>query len=136
MRFLDTNIFLRFLINDDPIRSPACRDLFQRIEDGEEATTSETIVAEIFYVLTREKGRYRVDRNELVEQLRPLLVARGMRFGDRGVILRALDVYAAHSFLDFEDALNIAHFEIDGLEAVVSYDGGLSKVPGVVRIEP
>ncbi len=57
MRWLDTNIVLRFLTNDDPAKARACLELFQRVQRGdEELATSETIVAEVTYVLTSQYG--------------------------------------------------------------------------------
>ncbi len=34
MRFVDTNIFIRYLTNDDPRKAQACFDLFQRAKQG------------------------------------------------------------------------------------------------------
>lgn len=53
MTFLDTNIFLRFLTRDDAPKADACRTLFQRLDRAEEqATTSESVIAEVVYVLS------------------------------------------------------------------------------------
>lgn len=135
MRFLDTNIFLRYLARDDPEKAEASLILLRRIAAGdEEATTSEVIIAEIFYVLTR--GIYRESRSEVAERVKPMLDARGMRLTNRRVLLRAIDVYTQHSFLDFEDALTVAHMEAEGIEELYSYDQGFDRVEGVVRIEP
>ena len=57
MRFVDSNIFLRYLAAGDPARSKACFDLFQRAQAGKEAvTTCEAVVTEVAYVL-RSAGR-------------------------------------------------------------------------------
>lgn len=47
MIFLDTNIFLRYLTQDDAEKSAACLALLQRVRAGEEATTSEVVLAEV-----------------------------------------------------------------------------------------
>lgn len=36
MRFVDSNIFIRYLTGDDPTKARAAFDLFQRIKRGEE----------------------------------------------------------------------------------------------------
>lgn len=60
MRFIDTNIFLRFMLEDEPEKQAACAELFRRIAEGEEvATTSETVLAEVIYVTTSPRT-YRV----------------------------------------------------------------------------
>ena len=45
MKFLDTNIFVRYLTGDDPVKAAACRQLWQQVNRGQEkATTAEAIV--------------------------------------------------------------------------------------------
>lgn len=36
MRFVDSNIFIRYLTNDDPAKARDAFDLFQRVKRGEE----------------------------------------------------------------------------------------------------
>ncbi len=50
--------------------------------------------------------------------------------------LHALDIFEQFPSLGFEDALYLAHAELDGLEGIYSYDRGLDKVPGANRFEP
>ena len=46
MKFLDTNVFVRYLTRDDPVKAAACRRLWQQVDQGQEtATTSEAILA-------------------------------------------------------------------------------------------
>ena len=53
MRFLDTNVILRYLTRDDEEKAQACFRLFQRVNQGEEELfTCESIVAEVVYVLS------------------------------------------------------------------------------------
>ncbi|MSQ40826.1 MAG: hypothetical protein EXR55_04055 [Dehalococcoidia bacterium] len=52
MRFLDTNILLRHLTGDDPLKAQACSLLLQRVEWGEEVVeTSDCVVWETVFVL-------------------------------------------------------------------------------------
>ena len=52
MKFLDTNVILRYLTGDDPEKAEACYQLFQRVNSGEETLiTCEAIIAEVVYVL-------------------------------------------------------------------------------------
>jgi predicted nucleic acid-binding protein len=137
VRFIDTNVFLRFLTGDDAAKAEACRALLTRIgSNQEDAFTSETVVAEVFYVLTRSRGGYRVDRVELAQRMRPLLHMSGMAMPAKTGVLRALEVYEAHPDLDFEDALSVAHMEGRSISEIVSYDRGFDSVAGVTRIEP
>lgn len=136
MRVLDANIFLRYLTADDPLKSAASRALLERVHRQEEqATTVEVIIAEVVYVLSSPR-LYRLSRQEIRDRLQPLLVVRGLHLEHKGTVLRALDLYASHSRLDFEDALIVAHMERQGLHELISYDRDFDRIPGIVRIEP
>lgn len=52
-RFVDTNIFLRYLIPEDPGKTKACLALFQQVQRNQlQITTSEAVMAEVVYVLS------------------------------------------------------------------------------------
>ncbi|HVA92472.1 MAG TPA: PIN domain-containing protein [Chloroflexota bacterium] len=136
MRFIDTNIFLRYLTKDDPVKAAACYALFQRLEQGsEQATTSETIIAEVVYVLSA-RSHYGLGGTEIRARLTPLLVLRGLRIAHKRTYLRALDLYATYAALDFEDALTISHMERTGITDLYSYDTDFDQVPSVIRRDP
>ena len=134
MRWLDTNIILRYLTGDDPVKAQACLSLFQRVREGqEELATSDTVLAEVSYVLT---SQHRLSHPEIAARLRPLVGLRGTKLSRKRVVLRALELYEQHPRLDFEDALSVAHMEQLGIQEIVSYDRDFDHVPGVVRTEP
>ena len=135
MRFVDTNVFLRYLTRDDPEKSQACYELFKRCERNEEALlTSEAVVAEIVYVLS-SKQLYNLAPEEVRVRLMPLLSLMGLKLPNRNVYLRALELYAAFA-IDFEDALAVSHMEHHGLTEIYSYDRDFDRLAHVERIEP
>ena len=71
MRFLDTNVILRYLTRDDwETKAEACYRLFQRASRGEEELlTCEAIVSEVVYVLSSRRSPYRLSRAEIRERL-------------------------------------------------------------------
>jgi predicted nucleic acid-binding protein len=84
-RFIDTNIFIRHLVNDDPIQSPASRALFQSIEDRQvTAWTTNLVVAEAVYVLS-SKQTYNLGREAIRDALLPLLKLPGFDLPDKGL---------------------------------------------------
>ena len=136
MKFLDTNIFIRYLAWDDPVKGEASKAFFEKLLLGDdEVLSSESVVAEILYVLTSSR-HYGLSRSEAIERLQPALVAQGLRFADKRAILRAVEVYSDYSFLDFEDALSVAHMEAARINEIMSYDRGFDRVEGIVRVEP
>ena len=137
MRFLDTNVILRYLTRDDEAKAEACYRLFQRVSQGEEELfTCEAIVTEVVYVLSSPRAPYRLGHEDIRARLVPVLTLRGLRLPQKRVYIRALDIYASSPFLDFEDALAAAHMERQGVTEIVSYDKDFDLVAGLQRVEP
>lgn len=137
MRFLDTNVILRYLTRDDEAKAEACYQLFQRVKRGEEELfTCEAIVTEVVYVLSSRRAPYRLSHEEIRARLVPILTLRGLRLPRKRIYIRALDLYASSPFLDFEDALAASHMEQRGVTEIVSYDKDFDLVAGVRRVEP
>jgi predicted nucleic acid-binding protein len=134
VRFLDANIFIRLLTHDAPVW-PDCERLFEALEDDRsEATTSESVIAEVVYVLTSPRI-YAMERAAIVALLRPLLLLPGLRLSDRAVYVRALDLYLEYQ-VDFEDALSVSRMEREGIAEIVSYDRDFDRFAGIDRVEP
>ena len=137
MRFLDTNIILRYLTRDDEVKARACFELFQRLKRGEETvSTCEAVVTEVAYVLSSSRAPYRLSHEEIRARLSPIIALRGLRLPHKRVYQRALDIWATCLFLDFEDALIAAHMEEQGIREVLSYDTDFDRVSGIARAEP
>lgn len=136
MRFLDTNVILRYLVRDDEVKAAACYELFQRVNAGrEELTTCEAVITEAVYVLSGRKG-YRLPRETVRDLLRPIIAMQGLRLHKKRVYLLALDLYVTHPQLDYEDALIVAHMQDAGINEVVTYDRDFDRIPDVLRAEP
>ena len=133
MRFLDTNVIIRYLTRDDEVKAQACYELLRRIGQGtEEVFTCEAIVAEVVYVLSSSRAPYQLSHEEIRARLVPILTLRGLRLPQKRVYLEALDLYESSPFLDFEDALAVAHMQRQGMTEILSYD----RVSDVRRVEP
>lgn len=140
MRFIDANIILRHLAKPvtaiDRVRQQASTQLFQRVRSGQEQVTScEAVISEVLYVLCSPR-QYNLSHQDAAIALSPVLRLRRLRLPRKRVLLRALDVFATHHDLDYEDALLIAHMEHQGEQELYSYDGDFDKVAGIARVEP
>ena len=136
MRFLDTNVIIRYLTGDDEEKAEACYRLFQRASRGEEVLmTCEAIVSEVVYVLASPRAGYGLNHEEIRARLIPILMLRGLRIPQKQVYIDALNIYASSSF-DFEDALAIAHMQQQGISEIISYDKDFDSIPDINRIEP
>lgn len=135
MRFVDTNLFIRFLTQDDLKKAEACFELFKSAQSGSiKFETTETVIAEIVYILSSRR-LYNLKRKEIVTRLMPILRIKGLKVANKRVILRALEFFDLYK-LDFEDALLLAHMERVKVKELYSYDKGFDKVPGIKRLEP
>ena len=132
---VDSNVFLRYLAADHPDHSPRAQAFFRRVAAGEvAATTSESVLAEVAYVLQSPR-QHGLPRTRIRALLYPLLILRGMEIPDLPTYLEALDLYARFE-VDFEDALSAAHVRQRRLDGVVSFDRDFDALPNVVRTEP
>jgi predicted nucleic acid-binding protein len=136
MRFLDTNVILRAITKDDPVKSHACAELFLRVRaGGEQLETSQSVIAEAVYVLSSPRW-YNLPRAQIAAKLRPIITLRGLRLPQKRIIVHALLLYYQYARLDFEDALSVALMQHNKLTEVVSYDTDFDAVPGITREEP
>jgi uncharacterized protein len=133
--FVDTNVFIRLLAQDDPDKSRQCLKLFKQADSGAvQLFTSESVIAEVVYVLS-SRALYGLPREEIVRLVQPLVEIRGLQIEHKLSVLRALELYAGTN-LDFEDCLSVQHVRRAHLDGIYSYDHGFDRVAGLVRLEP
>jgi len=135
MYFVDSNIFLRFLTNDDPIKAKKCFSFFQRVECCEiEIATTESCIAEVVYILQSPK-LYALSPKQIREALLPILLLKNLIVVGKKQLIQALDIMAEYS-IDFEDCL-LASYAKDQPEGIImSYDQDFDKISGTIRNEP
>ncbi len=133
--FLDTNIFLRHLLRDDPIRSTAARDLFHAIgRDEIMAWTSPLVIAEIVFVLSNPKT-YALSRAQIRDGVLPLIGLSGVALERKRLYPRAFALFVSLP-IDFVDAFHAARIEDRGENTLYSYDTDFDGIPGIHRQEP
>ncbi len=134
MRFLDTNVLIRYLTGDDPEKAKASFATLLRVERGEEAVmTTDIVIVEAVYVL--QSRIYGVSRERIRDLMEPIIESRGLRLLRKGLYKRAFDLYCEQR-LGFADAYNVAFMESRGLDEVYSYDSDFDRVEGIRRVEP
>ncbi|HZQ38856.1 MAG TPA: PIN domain-containing protein [Dehalococcoidia bacterium] len=132
--FLDTNLFLRHLTQDDLVLARRATALWRRIAGGAETVeTADTVVFETVFTLQRF---YHVSRGDIRDGLLPLLLLRGVRLANKRRYRGAFDLYVSMPPLSFADCFHIAIMEQRGLTRMVSFDRALGRIPGLTRMEP
>lgn len=133
--FLDTNIIIRYLTQDNPTLGQRAYAFLQQVEQGNvEVATTEAVIAEVVHVLS-SRVLYNVPRADIRTRLTAVIKLRGLRLRYKGMYLRALDLFATTN-LDFVDALSVAQMERQGIATLVSFDRDFGKIPTISRQEP
>ena len=133
MRFVDTNIFLRFLVNDIPQQADACEAIFRRAVAGEEALyTTDMVIAEIVWVL---ESYYDLSRSEVRTKVEKILNTQNLTCDSKETIICALVLYDEKR-IDYIDAYNACIIKMKGIDEIYSYDKHYDRLSWLKRIEP
>ncbi|MEW6486626.1 MAG: type II toxin-antitoxin system VapC family toxin [Thermodesulfobacteriota bacterium] len=132
--FVDTNLFLRYLTNDDPTKADRVEQLLNQAAAGEvRRVTAEMVLAETVWVLESSYGLGRVQVAPLV---RGILATPGLEVVNGSLVARALDHYETLN-IDFVDGYIAAVMEKQGIDELYSFDKKhASRLKGVRRREP
>jgi predicted nucleic acid-binding protein len=133
MRFIDTNLFLRYLTRDDENKSQKVFNLLKRVEKNEEKVITSPLV--IFEVIFTLESFYKVPRGEIKEFLSPILDLRGLKLQDKEIYRQALAIYTQKK-VSFADAFNAAFAIKKGIKEIYSYDKDFDKLEGIERVMP
>ncbi len=135
MRFIDSNVFLRYLTQDDPRQQQLAAAIVASIARGdEECCTTDVHIHETVYILASPAG-YKMAHQDISNIVRPLVAMPGLKIRNKRRCLDALDIFAQHEFLDFADALAIAYMRQHGVTDVYSFDRDFNRINDVTRLE-
>lgn len=135
MIFIDTNIFLRLILNDKPKWSSACRKLFLKIKKGElESITTDLVVAEVIFILQKQT-KVPFTRTEIAKVLLPLLTLTHLHTPSQKYWEMIFFIFIQKN-VDFIDAYNMIVMQVTGVEKAYSYDRDFDKAGILKRIEP
>lgn len=99
---LDTNVLVRYLVQDEPIQAvKAARFVQQSLKSGETFFLNHIVLCELAWVL---ESAYGFPKNVLVDVLEKLLLTQQFAVEDRDVVWTALEHYR-HGTADFSDYL-------------------------------
>lgn len=122
MTALDTNVLVRFLVEDDEAQSAAAAALIDEALSREEGLfVSDIVVCETVWVLT---AAYRVKRPAVIAILRDLLRAKQLVFSAPDLLSRALGAFTTGRG-DFADYLIREHARAAGFDQVATFDRAL-----------
>lgn len=132
-KFVDTNVFLRYLTKDDLLKYERCRQMFKRALEGEiTISTSGMVIAELIWTLL---SYYKVPKAEVIEKVSVILGTENLFVPDKDVLADALVLYAGKN-IDFIDAYNAVFMKYQGLREIYSYDEYFETIEDIERKEP
>lgn len=131
---VDTNVILRFILQDHPEHSPSANEFFQQLEREDViGALLEPVVFEVVFTLQRY---YKFPRHEIVDLLNSLLANSGIVFEQQDRFDRVLSLYQQEAGLSIVDCyLAVVAIE-SGISKVASFDRKIGRVQGVTRFEP
>jgi predicted nucleic-acid-binding protein len=119
---LDTNVVVRFMVEDDREQSERTRDMLDRADrEGQLCLVTDIVVCELVWVL---ESCYRFDRSQIAAALRMLLRARQLRFQSPDLVARAIERYGRGRG-DVSDYLIDEVGRVLGCESTATFDRAL-----------
>lgn len=117
--FVDTNVFLRFLTNDDPIKAKRAEMLFRQAIQGKiQLITSLLVIAEIVWTL---ESFYHLTKTDIASKVEIILNTPNLLCPEAEIIVMALDLYVQGN-MDFIDAFHAYDLQAQGLLQIATYD--------------
>ena len=128
---LDTNVLVRYLVQDDRRQYEKARRLIQReAGNGEPVLISLLVLLEVEWVL---RSRYELAKVEILAAFSALLEAADLAFEDETAVEYALYSWK-DSAADFADCLIEARNRRSGCRATATFDGKALKVAGFISL--
>ena len=120
---IDTNVILRYLLNDHKRFSPKAKAFMQDVAEGlKKAELISVVVVECVYVMEKY---YQIPKNEIVDKLSRILNIKGIINPDKSEILNSLIKYE-NSNADIVDCILAA--KSSPQHVVVSFDKDFKRL--------
>jgi predicted nucleic-acid-binding protein len=127
---LDTNVLVRFLVQDDEVQASRARALMRRAAGREEQfLVTDVVACEVVWVL---EAVYAFTKTEIATTMHALLRSRQLRFQRPDEVSRALSSYEAGRG-DFADYVIREVSKAEGASSVVTFDKRLWTEAGFER---
>ena len=124
---IDTNVLVRFLVQDDDAQFEKARKLIKReVTAGRRVFVNQLVLMETEWVL---RSRYAVPKNQIIEAISGMLDATDIQFEDEPAIEEAIFIWK-ETTADFADCLISAKNRKMGCRVTATFDRKASKLPG------
>ena len=120
----DSNIFLRFFLQDNPAQAATAEDYFRKAQKKQiEVRVISEIIPEIEYVLSKV---YKEKREDIFNWISSVLKSQYLKVEQREIWLRVISIYSKTK-IDIVDALLMIKRNVDG-GIILSFDKDFKKL--------
>ena len=127
---LDTNVLVRYIMQDDPKQALKATKLVESLTATEPGFVTLVTMVELFWVLS---SAFELSRGQIVEAFDGMIRAKQLVVEQRDQVVRALRAYGSSS-ADFADCLIERTATAAGCDKVMTFDVGASKQAGMTLI--
>ncbi|MBM3209112.1 type II toxin-antitoxin system VapC family toxin [Candidatus Shapirobacteria bacterium] len=129
--FIDTNVWLRFLLADKKDQFEACQKLLDLNEQGKLRSYTSTIVfLEIAYTLA---SFYKIERKQIIADLEDVLLARNLTLIEKTDFANAFSLFQQYQ-IKMADCLIAT--QLPKGAALCTYDQDFKKIRGLAALTP
>lgn len=123
-QIIDTNVIIRYLINDDSKLFIQAKQFLDQVKSGKiKCRLEQAVFTEVAFVLS---SYYGVPREKIADVLHNLLLYKGIIVNDHAVFLLSLEIYK-NSKLHIVDSILAANTQVHNLK-LMSFDAELSDL--------
>ncbi|MEA3436025.1 MAG: type II toxin-antitoxin system VapC family toxin [Thermodesulfobacteriota bacterium] len=132
--FVDTNLFIRYLTNDDIEKANRVEELLDKAALCKvRLITCEVVLAEVVWVL---ESYYNLNKVQIAEHLEAILATPGLNVLNGKVVEKAVAYYLNEN-IDFIDAYIVSLMNKLNISSIYSFDKNhLKRIKSIKRLEP
>jgi len=124
----DTNVLVRWILDDEPRQAARVQRLFEKVREQQlPLFVPSTVMLELEWVL---RSRYEFDKSTVLGTFNALLETQELEFQDEPALERALSLYRQGS-ADFADCLHAGQCGSADRAPMITFDETAARLPSV-----
>ena len=127
---LDTNVLVRYIMQDDPKQSPRATEIVESLEGVGSGYVTLVSIVELVWVLS---ASFDLTRSQVAQALDGIMRTKQFKIENADQVIRALRVFKAGKS-DFADCLIERSANSAGCEKTITFDVNASKHAGMILI--